>query len=476
MKEDDNMFCTKCGNQNSDNAKFCSKCGNAIGIPDVQNVQTQFNDIPMKRRISGKTIAILITIALLVIGTIISVSVSLSSKKRSDTGINSGSDFADNNSDVTNDVTYTHSSVLSSKKLSADQGSGKLVCKTESYLNSLITIPDFAVWSNNEIPFMSSNTGWLYYSKKCGSTPDKKLVEKYISVLEKDYGFSTQIITAGDPDDFIGSFEYEWECSKDNEKINIKLHGLTGGYEEYLEFSYSDKIRIVKGEEIPETTVESYSFTPEYYSDTVDISGWNASDSLIFKIDSSLCKKGNSFGIDKFNKSKSGLSLTFNTTKIGSYGYITSDYYEDIRLEILDDNSGYPAIYFYIVINDKDSTRYYLEGICAPDKKEIPSNDSQNNQSGGNNSNPGINVPNIYPGNQGGRMCAVCYGTGRMNCHTCGGDGKNSCTICHGTGIYRNYGQSSTCINCSGTGNITCTKCYGAGNLKCTGCNGTGKC
>ena len=44
-------------------------------------------------------------------------------------------------------------------------------------------------------------------------------------------------------------------------------------------------------------------------------------------------------------------------------------------------------------------------------------------------------------------------------CYTCHGTGR--CEVCKGSGIYSNYGHSSTCSACEGTGK--CWHCYGSG-------------
>lgn len=45
------------------------------------------------------------------------------------------------------------------------------------------------------------------------------------------------------------------------------------------------------------------------------------------------------------------------------------------------------------------------------------------------------------------------------NCYTCRGAG--SCRVCKGSGVYSNYGHTSTCSACEGTGK--CWHCYGSG-------------
>ncbi|MBR5571592.1 MAG: hypothetical protein IKV99_03005 [Oscillospiraceae bacterium] len=87
------------------------------------------------------------------------------------------------------------------------------------------------------------------------------------------------------------------------------------------------------------------------------------------------------------------------------------------------------------------------------------------------------------------RRCAVCGGSGEVDCNSCGGSGEKDCTSCSGKGYteeyvstpnYSGYGSSSStervrCFSCGGDGEDDCYACRGNGEKDCPSCGGSGE-
>ena len=87
------------------------------------------------------------------------------------------------------------------------------------------------------------------------------------------------------------------------------------------------------------------------------------------------------------------------------------------------------------------------------------------------------------------RRCAVCSGSGEVDCNSCGGSGEKDCTSCSGKGYTEEYvstpnysgsGSSSStervrCFSCGGDGEDDCYACRGSGEKDCPSCGGSGE-
>lgn len=76
---------------------------------------------------------------------------------------------------------------------------------------------------------------------------------------------------------------------------------------------------------------------------------------------------------------------------------------------------------------------------------------------------------NIGCGSFFGSGCAICNGTGEIDCPVCK-NGISDCPVC-----VNGRNQFGYCTFCNGRGETGCTFCNQRGETKCTFCNGTGK-
>ena len=387
--------------------------------------------------------------------------------------------------------TFTKKSVLTGETISANEGFGTVVYMEESRADELAVAQDFYSWCEGEFSeYTVVNNAYFAYTKTAGKTADLDIVEVYLKLLKDKYGFTVKQTVDRDPD-WIGEFEYVWECTKNGLTMKVSLSGLTEWLNgEYLiidcpaGFLFVDYGNRLSGnnKKVDVSALEKKG-TPKTHSATIAYaetegcaammaSGWQENTCIGFVLDPAY-KKGQKLDYSEFEEYSVLIGYKCYCELVhgsGEKGFISTYYnspgkVEDVQVEILDNKNGYPAFYFYAQMVDDDYTRYYVEGICAPGKDEIMSTASSGNSGGSSSAG---NIPSY----SGGSTCTHCK-NGYVKCILCGGDGYYTCGACRGRGTVSHYGYTSDC-GCDG-GDARCVAfgCNG-GYKKCNYCGGDG--
>ncbi len=390
--------------------------------------------------------------------------------------------------------TYTKKSVLTGKTISADAGTGTVVYMEEGRADESVLVPDFEAWNEGKFTGKSeSRTTYMSFQRKAGKTPGLDVAEAYIKLLKDEYGFSVKQTVDQGPD-WIGKFEYIWECTKNGFTMEVSLFGLTE-MPEYFTFECTkDFLFVDSGERLSgnnekvDVSGMNAKGTPKTYSVTttcavmdgfaaINTSTWIDNHLMGFVLSPDY-EKGKILDQSEFEKYNMLTAYKCYAEFIyasGDKGFISThedfeDQIEDIKVEILDTKNGYPAVYFYAQIVDDAYTRYYIEGILAPGEDDImPSTSSGGDASGGVSSDGGYigSVPSV-----GTTKCTYCE-YGYVDCMACNGNGSYTCKVCKGVGSVSHYGYTSDCSCTNGIQYCTNPYCNG-GKKKCNICGGRG--
>lgn len=389
--------------------------------------------------------------------------------------------------------TYTKKSVLTGETISANEGTGTVVYMEESRADELAIAQDFYSWCEGEFnEYTVVNNAYFAYTKTAGKTADLDIVEAYLNLLKDKYGFTIKQTVDRDPD-WIGDFEYVWECTKKGLTMKVSLSGLTewlnGEYliidcpDGFLFVDYGNRlsgnnkkvdVSVLEKKGTPKTHSAKIAYAETEGCAAMMASGWQENTCIGFVLDPAY-KKGQKLDYSEFEEYSVLIGYKCYCELVhgsGEKGFISTYYnspgkVEDVQVEILDNKNGYPAFYFYAQMVDDDYTRYYVEGICAPGKDEIMSTASSGNSSSGVSSSVG-NVPSY----SGGSTCIHCK-NGYVKCILCGGDGYYTCGACRGRGTVSHYGYTSDCGCDGGQARCVAFGCNG-GYKKCNYCGGDG--
>jgi len=391
--------------------------------------------------------------------------------------------------------TYTKTSVLTGKKISANAGTGTVVYMEEGRADELILVPDFAAWNEGKFTGSSeSRTTYMSFQKRAGKTPDLDVAEAYIKLLKDEYGFSVKQTADQDPD-WIGDFEYIWECTKNGVTMEISLFGLTE-MPEYFTFECTEDFlfidlgnRLSGNNEKVNVNGMNAKGTPKTYSVTttcavldgfaaINTSTWIDNHLMGFVLSPDY-EKGKILDQSEFEKYSMLTAYKCYAEFIyasGDKGFISThedfeDQIEDINVEILDTKNGYPAVYFYAQIVDDAYTRYYIEGILAPGEDDIMPTTSSGDGSAGSGSYDSGYTGSV-PSYGGTSDCIYCE-NGYVDCMTCNGKGSYTCKVCKGVGSVSHYGYTSDCSCTNGIQYCTNPYCNG-GKKRCNICGGRG--
>jgi len=391
--------------------------------------------------------------------------------------------------------TYTKTSVLTGKKISANAGTGTVVYMEEGRADELILVPDFAAWNEGKFTGSSeSRTTYMSFQRRAGKTPGLDVAEAYIELLKDKYGFSVKQTADQDPD-WIGEFKYAWECTKNGLTMEVSLFGLTE-MPEYFTFKCTkDFLFIDLGDRLSgnskrvDVSGMNAKGTPTTYAvtticdvinefPTVRTSDWTDNHYIGFVLSTDY-EKGkvlNYSEFEKYNVLTAYKCYGEFRYASGDAGYVSTheqfaDQIEDMKVEILDTKNGYPAVYFYAQIVDDAYTRYYIEGICAPGEDDIlPTTSSDSGSAGGGSYDSGYT--GSVPSYGGTKDCIYCE-NGYVDCMTCNGKGSYTCKVCKGVGSVSHYGYTSDCGCTNGIQYCTNPYCNG-GKKKCNICGGRG--
>lgn len=391
--------------------------------------------------------------------------------------------------------TYTKKSVLTGKTISANPGTGTVVYMEEGRADESVIVPDFEAWNEGMFTGSSeSRTTYMSFQKRAGKTPDLDVAEAYIKLLKDEYGFSVKQTADQDPD-WIGDFEYIWECTKNGVTMEISLFGLTE-MPEYFTFECTkDFLFIDLGNRLSENNEKvnvngmNAKGTPKTYSVTttcavldgfaaINTSTWIDNHLMGFVLSPDY-EKGKILDQSEFEKYSMLTAYKCYAEFIyasGDKGFISThedfeDQIEDIKVEILDTKNGYPAVYFYAQIVDDAYTRYYIEGILAPGEDDIMPTTSSGDGSAGSGSYDSGYTGSV-PSYGGTSDCIYCE-NGYVDCMTCNGKGSYTCKVCKGVGSVSHYGYTSDCSCTNGIQYCTNPYCNG-GKKKCNICGGRG--
>ena len=391
--------------------------------------------------------------------------------------------------------TYTKTSVLTGKKISANAGTGTVVYMEEGRADELILVPDFAAWNEGKFTGSSeSRTTYMSFQRRAGKTPGLDVAEAYIELLKDKYGFSVKQTADQDPD-WIGEFKYVWECTKNGLTMEVSLFGLTE-MPEYFTFKCTKDFlfidlgnRLSGNSERVDVSGMNAQGTPTTYAvtticdvinefPTVRTSDWTDNHYIGFVLSTDY-EKGkvlNYSEFEKYNVLTAYKCYGEFRYASGDAGYVSTheqfaDQIEDMKVEILDIKNGYPAVYFYAQIVDDAYTRYYIEGICAPGEDDIlPTTSSDSGSAGGGSSDSGYT--GSVPSYGGTKDCIYCE-NGYVDCMTCNGKGSYTCKVCKGVGSVSHYGYTSDCDCTNGIQYCTNPYCNG-GKKRCNICGGRG--